>query len=128
MIDWGFSGNPYTWSNHRQGHRLIKERLDRGVASSQWIHLFPSFSITHLPTHTSDHNPLSLDTTLSSPSLPRTFHFEEFWTRHPTCGIVINEAWSSIVASSPAYCLIKKLKNTKKAIKYWNKRHFGDIR
>jgi hypothetical protein len=29
MIDLGFSGNPYTWSNHCQGLGLIKERLDR---------------------------------------------------------------------------------------------------
>jgi hypothetical protein len=50
MIDLSFTSNPYTWSNHRQGHSLIKERLDRGVASSQWIHIFPSFSITHSST------------------------------------------------------------------------------
>jgi len=28
MIDLGFCGNPYTWSNHKQGSSLIKERLD----------------------------------------------------------------------------------------------------
>ena len=35
MIDLGFSGNPFTWSNKRQDHHLIKERLDRGIANSQ---------------------------------------------------------------------------------------------
>jgi hypothetical protein len=34
MIDLGFSGNPLTLSNHRQGSSLIKERLDRGHANS----------------------------------------------------------------------------------------------
>jgi len=86
-----FSGNPYNWSNNRQGHSLIKERLDRDIASPQWIHLFPSFSTTHLPTHTFDHNPLLLDTTLSNPFIPHPFWFEDFWSRDPTCGIVINE-------------------------------------
>jgi hypothetical protein len=76
MIDLGFSSNPYTWSNHRQCLGLIKERLDRGVASSQWIQYFPSFSVTHLPADTSDHNPLLLNTALPSPSLPRPFPFE----------------------------------------------------
>jgi hypothetical protein len=78
MIDLGFSGNPYTWSNHWQGQSLIKEHLDRGVAINQWIHYFPSFSVTHLPTHNSDHNPLLLDTSLRFPSLSRPFWFEEF--------------------------------------------------
>jgi len=43
MIDLGFSGNPYTWTNHRQGLGLIKEFLDRGIASLDWIHTFPTF-------------------------------------------------------------------------------------
>jgi hypothetical protein len=127
MIDLGFSGNPYTWSNHRQGHSLIKERLDRGIATNQWIQYFPSFSITHLPALNYYHSPLLLDTSTRSPSLPRSFRFEEFWTRDPTCGVVINEAWSLIVSGSPAYWLINKLKNTKQAIKHWNKHYFGEI-
>jgi hypothetical protein len=129
MVDLGFSGNPYTWSNHRYGHSLIKERLDRCIATNQWIQHFPYFSITHLPALNSDHNPLLLDTSTRSHSLSlsRPFRFEEFWTRDPTCGVVINEAWSLIVSGSPAYCLIKKLKNTKQAIKHWNKPYFGEI-
>jgi hypothetical protein len=34
MIDLGFGGNPFTWSNHKQGYSLIKERLDRSIANS----------------------------------------------------------------------------------------------
>jgi len=41
---------------------------------------------------------------------------------------VIEEAWSSIILGSPSYCLAKKLKLTKSAIKYWNKHYFGDIK
>jgi len=127
LIDLGFSGNPYTWSNHRQGLGLIKERLDRGIASSDWIHSFPHFSVTHLPAHTSDHNPLILDTDTPLPSLPRPFLFEEFWTHDPSCGTVIGKAWSSSVLGSPSFCISKKLKNTKKALKHWNKHVFGNI-
>jgi len=101
--------------------------LDWGIASNQWIHLFTSFSITHLPTHTSYHNPLILDIALTSPFLPRPFRFEEFWSRDPTYSIVINEAWSIDITGSPAFCLISKLKNTKQTIKFWNKHHFGNI-
>jgi hypothetical protein len=128
MIDLGFSGNPFTWSNHRQGSGLIKERLDRGVANCHWIHFFPSYSVVHLPAHSSDHCPLLLNTSQILPSLPRPFRFEAFWTRDPTCGLVIEEAWSPFIAGSPSYCLTKKLKLTKEAIKFWNKHYFGTIK
>jgi hypothetical protein len=128
MVDLGFSGNPYTWSNHRQGSSIIKERLDRCIATSQWLHWFPSFSVTLLPAHTFDHNPLLLNSSLPLPSLPRPFRFEEFWTRDPSCEIVVGEAWSSPITGSPSYCLTQKLKYTKKAIRHWNKHYFGDIR
>jgi hypothetical protein len=42
--------------------------------------------------------------------------------------VVIDEAWSLDIIGSPSFCLTKKLKNTKKALKYWNKHYFGDIR
>ena len=34
MVDLGFVGNPFTWSNKRQNHHLIKERLVRGITNS----------------------------------------------------------------------------------------------
>jgi hypothetical protein len=81
MVDLRFSGNPYTWSNHRQCLGLIKERLDRSIATNQWIHFF-------LPPSPP---PLSLD----------LFVFEELWTRDHTCGIVVKEAnWLSLLLFS----------------------------
>lgn len=59
--------------------------------------------------------------------MPRPFRFEDFWTRDPTYGIVIEEAWSTPVVGSPSICLSQKLKLTKTAIKQWNKQYFGDI-
>jgi hypothetical protein len=70
-----------------------------------------------------------LDTTLSLPFLSRpSLFFEEFWSRDPSCGVVIDEAWSTAVFSFPFFGLAKKLKHTKKAFKHWNKHFFGDIR
>jgi hypothetical protein len=128
MVDLDFSGNPYTWSNHRQGLGIIKERLDSSIATSQWIHCFPSYLVTHLSAHTSDHNPLLLNSSIPLPSLPCPFRFEEFWTRDPSFGIFVGEVWSTPTTGSPSYCLTKKLKYTKKAIRHWNKHYFGDIR
>jgi hypothetical protein len=127
LIDLGFSGNPFTWSNNRRDTDLIKERLDRGLASSRWVHIFPSFSVLHFPAFSSDHNPILLNTSLCSPSTHRPFKFEEFWIKDPTCAQVIAAAWSVVISGSPAYCLVQKLKITKAALKRWNSLHFGNI-
>jgi hypothetical protein len=127
LVDLGFVGNSFTWCNNRQGIATIKERLDRGLASLDWIHLHPDFSLIHLPASISDHNPISLNTNTSSTFLPRPFKFEEFWTLDPTCGLVIKAAWDHHFAGSSAICLVKKLVQTKAALKRWNKLHFGNI-
>ena len=127
MIDLGFVGNPYTWSNNRQGMHLIKERLDRGLASPNWIHLHPEYFLLHLPALTSDHNPISLTTNNSSCFLPRPFRFEEFWSKDSSCADIIEAAWLKSVFSIPTKRLPKKLKNTKLAFLEWNSKHFGNI-
>ena len=35
LIDINFSGNPYTWSNGREGLANIKEMLDRAFANDR---------------------------------------------------------------------------------------------
>lgn len=105
MIDLGLCRNPYTWSNHRHVSSLIKEHLDRGIANCNWINFFPAYSVVHLLAHTSDHSLLLLNSNLPVQSLPQPFRFEAFWTQDPTCGFVIDEAWSALIAGSPSFCL-----------------------
>ena len=124
LVDLGFVSNPYTWCNNRKGPTTIKERLDKGLASLSWVNLHPKFSILHLPACYSNHNPITLDTTF----LPRPFRFEEFWTKNPSCELLIKSAWSSTAFDgSPAHSLVKRLKKTKIALKKWNSLHFGHI-
>jgi len=127
MIDLGFFGNPYTWSNHRDSCHQIKQRLDRGVASPSWFSLFPSFALRHLPDDSSNHNPLLLDTSVVQNSLPYPFRFEDFWIHHPECLSVIMAAWDALALGSPAFVLVRRLKSTKKALKTWNSLSFGNI-
>jgi hypothetical protein len=62
LIGLGFSGNKFTWSNHRQGHVNIRKRLDKNLANKDWVHLFPNFLINIIPASNSDHCPLLLST------------------------------------------------------------------
>jgi hypothetical protein len=127
MIDLGFCGNPFTWSNKHHDHHLIKKHLDRGIVNSQWVHLFPHFAVHHLSAQISDHNPILLDTASSDLSLLRPFRFEEFWTYDASCNSIISSAWVKTFQGSFAFILSKKLKATKSALKIWNSSHFGNI-
>ena len=127
MIDAGFVGNPFTWSNNRQGLENIKERLDRGSASPTWVHMHLDFSLIHLLAHNSNHNLISLNTNTSFCFLSRPFRFEEFWSKDPSCEQVIESAWQIFVPNYPAVCLPKKLSNTKSALLKCNSFHFGNI-
>ena len=40
LSDFGFQGYRFTWWNKRYGAELIKERLDRAVAKTKFLHLF----------------------------------------------------------------------------------------
>lgn len=101
--------------------------MDRGVASTQWIHLFPTFSVQRLPAHASDHRSLLLNIATPKSHLPKPFRFEEFWTKDPTCVDVISSAWNPALMGSSSYILAQKLKTTKAALKVWNSIHFGNI-
>ena len=127
MVDLGFAGNPFTWSSNRMGLENIKERLDRGLASPSWTHLHPDYSLIHLSTHNSNHNPISLNTNSTSSFLARPFRFDEFWTKDFSCGQVIEASWQKFVPIHQAFCLPKKLENTKVALLKLSSLHFGNI-
>lgn len=60
LIDMGYVGAPFTWSNMRSGVANIQERLDRALCNQAWQTLFPETVVTHLPRVKSDHCPLLL--------------------------------------------------------------------
>lgn len=49
LIDLGFSGPRYTWTNNRRGAGKIRERLDRAVCNSLWQLRFSGHGVRHLP-------------------------------------------------------------------------------
>ena len=61
LMDLGFFGPKYTWSNLRGISDLIQECFDRCWADSDWKLLYPEAIVCHLPRVNSDHYPLLLN-------------------------------------------------------------------
>lgn len=81
LIDLGFIGTKFTWSN-----RHIKIRLDRAIATNSWSDNFPQSRVHVLPPSISDHFPLLLQASFGPIALVNKFHrylFESFWLQHP---------------------------------------------
>ena len=61
MIDIGFSGPRYTWSNRREVQALIQERIDRFFVNPSWCILFLEAKAVHLTRCHLDHCPVLLE-------------------------------------------------------------------
>lgn len=66
MIDIGFSGPRFTWTNKREVQALIQVRLDRFFVNPSWFLLYPEARVMHLARCHSDHCPVMIEL------LPRT--------------------------------------------------------
>lgn len=60
MINLGFTGPKYTWSNHHLLTHLIQERIDRVFANTEWNVLYPNAQVKHLERTHSDHSSVIL--------------------------------------------------------------------
>ena len=49
LMDLGFNGPKFTWSNQRGINFRIWKRLDRAMTNDKWLQDMPHTNITHLP-------------------------------------------------------------------------------
>ncbi|KAK1308448.1 hypothetical protein QJS10_CPA09g01088 [Acorus calamus] len=59
------------------------------------------------------------------PTGPHPFKYFEAWEPHPSFTETVHAAWNSSTEGNPMFLFIKKLANTKLALKRWNKEIFG---
>jgi len=98
LTDLGFTGYPFTWSNNRGGGDNVQERLDRFLANSSWLAIFPWNRVRHLHKRHSDHLPILVDSTNSGlavqcKSRKKLWRFEKAWLRTPESEEKLKRAW-----------------------------------
>ena len=122
VIDLGFAGPKYTWTNKRPLSDLILERIDRCFANPEWRLLFSEATVTHLPRTFSDHHPVLVELCNSRTNHgSKPFRFQTMWLLHPEFHKVVQDAWSVGVSLNGAISGF-----TNKARK-WNAEVFGNL-
>lgn len=83
LLDFGFSGMAYTWSNLRQEEECIQERMDRVWVNKQWQIQYREAYVQHLTCTHSGHHPICLHTTVNNQKHQNPFfRFQLAWLKH----------------------------------------------
>ncbi|CAN0904072.1 hypothetical protein LINGRAHAP2_LOCUS22874 [Linum grandiflorum] len=117
LVDLGFEGPPFTWSNHQVDPDEIEERLDRYLVIPTWLDIWPEAKVRHLLPLSSDHRPIYLTTSIPSPITKRLFRFDCRWADNPEVAGLVAHYWSlDIPPGSLMFRLHHKLKNIRHAL------------
>lgn len=104
------------------------ERIDRALATIQWLEEFVDHRLQSLSSDSSDHAPLLLQLWTQSWATPR-FRFEAFWVRLDSFDDVVREAWEPTPPNVDAcHMLDIKLRRVAKALKSWSMKNVGSVR
>uniref|UniRef100_A0A2N9FN80 Protein kinase domain-containing protein n=1 Tax=Fagus sylvatica TaxID=28930 RepID=A0A2N9FN80_FAGSY len=127
FVDLGFTGPKFTWTNNRVGD-MTWERLDKAVATPEWLLCFPSTRVHHLDVRWSDHKPLWVSTEPMMRPSRKLFKFEEVWTSDQGCEDVITTAWKKPVPGVPMFSVWGKIHACRRELRVWSKQSFGNIK
>ncbi|XP_016694556.2 uncharacterized protein [Gossypium hirsutum] len=118
LFDVGYEGNWFTWERGNLSETNIQERLDRGVANTEWFRLFPEVEVQHL-THTfSNHCPLLLDTRKDEDRVWNSnFRFEAWWLLEESFICEVKFLWENSSGELP-----QRLERLKEGLKEWARR------
>ena len=117
----GYCGLDFTWFNMKERMDRISLRLDRALATSDWLESFKSPKVHHLVESTSDHYILTItDSPPPTRKSKRHFHFEAMWVKREDCREVIEAAWDLGTLSAMLEGVASNLKICAISLANWN--------
>ena len=130
LFDLGFSGVPWTYDNKQAGHRNVRVRLDRAVATASWSDMFEHAEVEHLTSPCSDHCPVLLKVVpvVSGRTTQKILRYEIMWEREESLGDVIMTSWDNAPAKSDLSSVASALRGVMHSLHDWSKEKFGSVR
>lgn len=130
LLDIGYIGHDFTWSNGRSGSDNIQARLDRVLVNSTWNQLFPSLRVKHLGRYKSDHAPLLFEfDRMEENNLPqqkrKRFRFENMWMKHPDFVNFVKDSW---ISCNSLLSVSEKIQICGEKLLWWDEMVFGNVK
>ncbi|XP_026429256.1 uncharacterized protein LOC113325268 [Papaver somniferum] len=104
LIDLGYKGHAYTWTNGRSMENFIRQRLDRVLDNPEWCIAF--------------HNAANIATA------PPDYKLEALWLSHPEFMDIVRECWSVDEDEN----ILSKLRKLGGFLTEWIRRRIGCIK
>lgn len=113
-----------TYDNGRDSDENVQCRLDKALATTSWLNVFPDTHLWNLDRGWSDHAPIKLTRWRKTTNLAlvkKPFRFEQIWVKEEECEEVIIGAWLS------GSNFETKLEGCVASLKKWSGEKFGLI-
>ena len=129
LRDIGFIGPKFTWLFERSDGFRIREWLDRALAKTNWVNLFPMSRLHHLTSSASDHPPLALQFVrkINAKKTKKLLRFKSMWLKDSRCEEVVLDAWTKGLASQTNFLLIACPNVCRSWLDAWNKVEFNHV-
>jgi hypothetical protein len=134
LIDLGYSGPSFTWTNRQASDTLVRVRLDRAVANEAFCTLFDDVNVENIITTTTDHFAVLIRLQSfgqNSRQIPvqSGFRFEAAWLRAPDYREMLENAWrSSCDGAATLRSTWDSLHSVASSLQKWNREVFGSVR
>ena len=127
--DLGYCGPEFTWCNMKEGESRMYLRLDRAMATQDWVDYFKDTKVHHVVDSTSDHCVLLIsdNNVVQKHPFRRRFQFEAMWAKREECKNIIQEVWEGCHESNSPNGIAARLSSCAEKLSSWNKRVFGLI-
>ncbi|XP_020693450.2 uncharacterized protein LOC110107516 [Dendrobium catenatum] len=122
LVDPGFSGPAYTWSNNKDAKSRIFCRLDRFLVSSALLDNYQGLKVLHLTRIASDHCPILCSMMEGCKrNYTHWIKFEDVWATFPRAWQIVSKKWKVQDMGSEAIKLQKKCKRSLRALFFWSR-------
>ncbi|XP_071683395.1 uncharacterized protein [Lolium perenne] len=133
LLDLGYDGPKFTWTNRQEANANIRVRLDRAVANGEFRGLFEDCTVENIMTTSSDHYAILVSLTKDSrrtrvQPMSHSFRYEAMWRKAPDYKEVLESAWSAASESAPSLrSTWNNLNRMAPMLKDWSRTTFGSI-
>ena len=125
--DLGFVGGKFTWCNGHLDGYTIWERLDKAVATMDWLGKFPTTKVIHLECGSSDHKPILICLNGVPKFRNKPWRFEHMWLEEEGCRDTVEAAWGCDVPGQAMARVDGKITHCQAKLKWWSRMAIGNI-